>query len=193
MWAAIEARLEPRDATVIPLDAARQRRASLVRRSFAWSAAAAAVLALGVGIGRMTAPLAPPVAEAPSPAAALDASVMRVAAVEHLERTEALIRMVRADGAQGRVDPAMGAWARGLLTQTRLFLDAPEAQDPALQELMEDLELVLVQIVGVTEAAGGDGERARAELRLTLDGIERREVLSRIQAVVPPGAGLAGT
>ncbi|NJD19946.1 MAG: hypothetical protein FIA95_11790 [Gemmatimonadetes bacterium] len=194
MWAAIHARMEPRQAGVISLGRARLRRSGLIWRAAALSAAAAAVLVLGVGIGRLTAPVATPVAEAPAPAeAGPDAGVLRGAAVEHLERTEALIRMVRADGASGRVDPAVGAWARGLLTQTRLFLDASRQEDPAIQELFEDLELVLVQIVGVAEAAGGSEARAREELTLTLDGIERRDVLSRIEAVVPPMSGLAGT
>ncbi len=197
MWAALSARLEPRDSGVIPLEVARRRRSAPVRRSLAWGAAAAAVLVVGVGIGRMTAPMtptAPPVAEAtPDPPTGTEGGVLRVVAVEHLERTEALLRMVRADGAAGKVDPAVGAWARGLLTQTRLLLDIPQGQDPSIQELLEDLELVLVQIVGVTEVAVGNEARAREELGLTLDGIERREVLSRIQAVVPPGAGLAGT
>ena len=198
MWAAVEARLEPREAGVVSLDEARSRRAARLPRPLAWAAAAAAVLVLGVGIGRITAPMAPPVAEAPAAAPAgaqggADPGILRVAAVEHLGRTEALLRMVRADGASGRVDPAVGTWARSLLTETRLLMDARQEQDPAMGELLEDLELVLVQIVGVTEAAGGDAGRAREELNLTLDGMERREVLSRIQAVVPPGAGLAGT
>jgi hypothetical protein len=194
MWSAIQARLGDRGAPVVSLDDARRRRAVVVRRSLAWGAAAAAVLVVGVGIGRMTAPAPGPMAEAPdSPAAAAGGAVLRVAALQHLERTEALLRMVRSDGAAGRVDPELGGWARGLLTQTRLLLDTSGEADPAIRELLEDLELVLVQIVGVAEVAGGDEARAREELGLTLDGIERREVLSRIQAVVPPGAGLAGT
>ena len=198
MWTAIQAGLEARDTSVVSLDEARGRRAGRLHRPLAWAAAAAAVLVLGVGIGRMTAPLAPPVAEAPADVPAglsegADAGILRVAAVEHLGRTEALLRMVRADGASGRVDPVVGTWARSLLTETRLLMDTPQEQDPAMRELLEDLELVLVQIVGVTEAAGGDGSRVREELSLTLDGMDRREVLSRIRAAVPPGAGLAGT
>ncbi|HSW31518.1 MAG TPA: hypothetical protein VLH75_18675 [Longimicrobiales bacterium] len=194
MWSAIQARLEARESGVVSLDQARSRRAARLRAPLAWAAAAAAVLVLGVGIGRMTAPTAPPVAEAPAGATGgADPGILRLAAVEHLGRTEALLRMVRADGASGWVDPAVGTWARSLLTETRLLMDARQEQDPAMEELLEDLELVLVQIVGVTEAAGGDQGRAREELILTLDGMERREVLSRIQAVVPPGAGLAGT
>lgn len=194
MWAAIEAGLEPREAGVIPLDRARRRRWTTVRRPLAWAAAAAAVLVVGVGIGRMTAPGGAPLAEAPSvEPAAEGAPALRVAALEHLGRTEALLRMVRADGASGRVDPAVGEWTRGLLTQTRLLLDTSEEQDPALRDLLEDLELVLVQIAAVSDADGGKPARAREELDLALDGLERNEVLSRIQAVVPQGTGLAGT
>jgi hypothetical protein len=194
MWAAIESALEPRSPGVVSLEEERRRRWVLPRRPFAWAAAAAVVLAAGVGIGRWTAPAVAPVAEAPAAGpAATDASVLRVAALEHLGRTESLLRMVRSDGASGRVDPAVGGWARGLLTQTRLLLDVPQDQDPALRELLEDLELVLVQIAALSGTDGQDAERSREELKLALDGLERREVLSRIQAVVPPGAGLSGT
>ena len=191
MWTAIEAGLGTR-GQVRSLDSAPGRRWAALRRPLAWSAAAAAVLVVGVGIGRLTAPT--PVAEAPAAGTdGANASILRVAAVEHLGRSETLLRMVRADGRSGHVDPAVGAWARGLLTQTRLLMDSSEDQDPAMRELLEDLELVLVQIVGVSKAAGGDESRVREELTLALQGIEQREVLSRIQAVVPSGSGLAGT
>jgi hypothetical protein len=194
MWMAIEAGLGTGSGDVRSLDSAPSRRWTALRRSLAWSAAAAAVLVVGVGIGRLTAPVPTPVDEAPpAGTAGADASILRVAAVEHLGRSETLLRMVRADGRGGRVDPAVGAWARGLLTQTRLLMDSSEDQDPAMQELLEDLELVLVQIVGVSKVAGEDESRVREELTLALQGMEQREVLSRIQAVVPSGSGLAGT
>lgn len=194
MWAALSAGLEPRSAGIRSLESARSRRWAALRRPLAWSAAAAAVLVIGVGIGRLTAPSPAPVAEAPVAApGAVDASILRVAAAEHLARTETLLRMVRADGRSGHVDPAVGTWARGLLTETRLLLDSSEDQDPAMRDLLEDLELVLVQIVGVSQADGGDEARVREELTLALRGLEERDVLSRIQAVLPSGSGLAGT
>lgn len=190
MWAAIQAGLEPRVPGVVALDEARRRRWAALQRPAGWAAAAAAVLVMGVAIGRMTAPTVVPVAEVPLGS---DASILRVAAVEHLGRSEALLRMVRADGPSGRLDPTLGTWARGLLTETRLLLDSSENQDPAMRELLEDLELVLMQIVGVSAVPGEDDSRAREELSLALKGLEQREVLTRIQAVVPSGAGLAGT
>ncbi len=189
IWAAIEARLPQEPRGVIPIGRGPRRRAHGVPRLASWAAAAAAVLVLGIGIGRMTAPVPrePVVAERP------DEDLLRVAALEHLGRTESLLTLVRADGRSGRMDPAVGDWAASLLSQTRLLLDRPGADDPALRALLEDLELVLVQIVGVADADGSDEVRARSELTLALDGIEEREVLPRIHAVLPAGTGLAGT
>jgi hypothetical protein len=192
MWAAIQARLEPRTVTVHSLEDARARRRTASWRPLGWAAAAAAVLVLGIGIGRMSAPL--PKATAPvASAVAPNAGVQRAATVNHLGRTEALLTLVRADARDGRVDPAMGGWARGLLSQTRLLLDSPNTTDPAMRDLLGDLELVLVQIVRVTEVEGVDQGRARTEMNLALQGLEDRDVLPRIQAVVPAGPGMAGT
>lgn len=200
MWEAIEARLHPRETEVVDLAGERRRRdaagpAWRARRAWSWAAAAAAVLVVGVGIGRLTAPGVAPMAfdEGAMVPEGADTGLLRVAAMEHLGRSETLLRMVRADGVGGQLDPAVGAWAKGLLSQTRLLLDVAAGEDPAMRELLEDLELVLVQIVGVTGAEGEDPGRARSELSLALEGLEQRDVLSRIQAVVPQGPGMAGT
>lgn len=207
MWEAIQARLAPRGGTgdpkvgVVNLAGARRSLGAKgpvgrARLAWGWGAAAAALLVLGVGIGRLTAPGAGPMAfdeAGAGDSGGADAGLLRVAAVEHLGRSEMLLRMVRADGAAGRMDPAVGAWAEGLLSQTRLLLDLAAEEDPAMRDLLEDLELVLVQIVGVSGAGEDDPGRARSELSLALEGLEQRDVLARIQAVVPPGSGLAGT
>ncbi len=86
MWAAIQARLEPRTATVHSLEEARAKRRPASWRRLGWLAAAAAVLVLGIGIGRMSAPTGPGAA----PVAAFvtsDPGVQRAAAVNHLGRT----------------------------------------------------------------------------------------------------------
>lgn len=190
MWATIQAGLKDRGTPVVSLDSARARRGLWARRSLAWGAAAAAVLVVGFGLGRFTAPT--PMAEAPANASP-DRQVMRLAATDHLERTDALLRMVRADGRRGQLDPAMGPWAESLLSQTRLLMDSMDGDDPSMRALLEDLELVLVQIVGVADTRGADGAQAREELSLALRGIEENHVLSRIQAVTPAGSVLAGT
>jgi len=187
MWTVIEAGLGPRRGDVVSLAEARAKR-MLGRNPLGWAAAAAAVLILGVGIGRMTAPV--PSVEG-SRQVVRQASVMRAAALEHFGRSESLLTLVRADARNGQVDPAVGKWARGLLTETRLLMDVPETADPAVQELLQDLELVLVQLAGAVD--GGDGAQEPSELTLALRGMEEHDVLTRIQAVLPAGPGLAGT
>jgi hypothetical protein len=72
-------------------------------------------------------------------------------------------------------------------------MDAQGRADPLMSDLLEDLELILVQIVGVANAPAGDEGRVESELNLALEGLEEREVLTRIQAVVPAGPRFIGT
>jgi hypothetical protein len=193
MWASIEARIGAPDEKVVSLEAVRRSR---VRKPLAWAGAAAALVILGLGIGRMT---APGVDRPGTPGAEVIAgteartTALRVAALDHLAQTESLLTLVRADARSGRVDPSMGSWAKGLLSQTRLLMDVQGDSDPVMKELLQDLELVLVQIVGVANATRENGDRVRSELNLALSGLEEREVLPRIQAVVPAGPRFAGT
>lgn len=196
MWVSIEARIGTPDEKVLSLEAARRSRWARMRRPLGWAAAAAALVVLGLGIGRMT---APGVDRAGTPGVEVVAgtrgpsTALRVAALDHLAQTESLLTLVRADARSGRVDPSMGSWAKGLLAQTRLLMDVQGDSDPVMKELLQDLELVLVQMVGVANATRENGDRARSELNLALSGLEEREVLQRIQAVVPAGPRFAGT
>ena len=168
------------------------------RHWVALATAAAALLILGVGLGRVSTPAAPDAepgavaatgagAETPSPAS----GPLRTAAVEHLRGTEALLTAVRSDARAGDLDPQLRALARGMLSRTRLFLDASRGEDPLLRGLMEDLELVLAQIVAVTDDGIGGERRTRTELELALQGLDDRDVLTRIRSL--PGPGFAGT
>jgi hypothetical protein len=203
MWREIQGRLgesigeagadrDPRPENVLSFPALRARALGRLNRPAGWAAAAAALLILGLGIGRWTAPEARPRLEATA-SAGPDPGVLRVAALDHLVRTENLLTLVRADARVGKLEPTLGSWARGLLTQTRLFMDAQGESDPVMAQLLEDLELVLVQIVGVASAAEGDGPRLQSELDLAVSGIEESEILSRIQAVIPAGSRFVGT
>jgi hypothetical protein len=177
------------DPAVIDLGRERSRRLFGSHALWGTAAAAAALLVLGIGIGRMTvpdasmptAPIGAPIAEeAPTERGALS-----LAAREHLGRTESLLTMVRAEARSGDLDPATTAWARDLLVETRLLLDARGAGDRDIDLLLQDLELVLAQIVGVGELEWSDGPRARTELDLAISGLEGGEVLPRIQAALP--------
>lgn len=188
MWNAIEARID--EGQVIDIASARSERIAPASGRWAgWAVAAAAVLVLGVGIGRMTAPVGTEVASAPEAARAGSAS-LALAAQEHLGRTESLLTMVRADARNGMVDPATAGWAKELLSETRMLMDAPSGTDAAVQDLLLDLELILIQIAGASETGSMDEARARTELELTLRSLEEGEVLPRIQAAMP--AGMSG-
>lgn len=197
MWSAIEARLPGSDGGVISLADARDRRGR--RGPVRWvgpAVAAAAVLVVGIGIGRLTAPagdgavaraevekeVGPPAGLPSTPSTAV-----RTATFEHLGRSESLLALLRADARSGRVEGDVGQWGRGLLAETRLLLNSSAADDPAMRELLEDLELILAQVAVLHDGAGPGGERAREELEIIARGLEERDVLSRIQAVLPAG------
>jgi hypothetical protein len=202
MWSAIRARIAEggptapppgdeggRDAGVIPIGAkARERPWSL---PWLATAAAAAMIALGFALGRITGPrlggqgAAPPVAEAP----AGQDEAFRTAATEHLARSEELLTLVRSDARSGRVDGAVGQWGSALLMETRLLLDSPAGSDPALRPVLEDLELLLAQVALLGQEGLGGG-RGREELRLIAEGMDTQDMLPRIQAVLPARAGI---
>ncbi len=192
MWTALEAKLRSPERGVIALDRARRAAPGTFHRFAGWAVAAAALLVLGVGIGRMTAPAG----SGPAPVTPQErAALVHMVTVEHLGRSESLLTLVRADARSGRVDPHVLGLARDLLTQTRLLLDTPQdgREDPTMRSLLEDLELVLVQVVGAEDSEVKGTKDAGTELNLALHGMDERAVLSRIRAVMPSGLGLSGT
>lgn len=157
-----------------------------------WSAAIAATLAVGIGLGRITrettpVPAAPPSAVNSTDQPADDAvpAAYQVAATQHLRRTETLLASLAVDSRPGGARE-MSSWARELLTDTRLLLTSPAAEDAATRRLLEDLELVLAQIAGIPEA------RAEQEVELIHDGINQSDVLLRLRAATA-GPRLVGT
>ena len=180
----------PRDAMWRAIEAQRrvdraQRPPS--RRWIPWAAAAAALIALGVGIGRVSVPGGPaghsasaPVATAP--AARINETAYRLATVEHLGQSEAFLTLFRASVRSDGQERLASATARELLATNRLLLDSPAAQDRRTRVLLEDLELVLAEIAQLS--AGGPAED-RALIR---EGLEGGGVLSRLRTVVPAGA-----
>lgn len=160
----------------------RQRRHELRRRSLPirWGLALAAVLVLGIAIGRWTeggrGAIASGTTGVPSDVA------YQVAAGQYLSRTEMLLTDFRAESRSGRVDPQFLAAARDLLTTTRLMLDSPAAKDPHLKALLEDLELVLAQITQLPAEPG-----RKHEMDLINQGMDQHGVLTRLRTATPAG------
>lgn len=148
----------------------------------AWGTGIAAILAVGIGIGRLgfSAPdPAPPLGElAVNGVEEGEQLVFQVAAADHLQQTDAFLSLFRTEATSGRADGEVERWGRELLTTTRFMIDSPAADDPTLRELLEDLELVLVQITQYTDA---DGD---AELALIEDGLNESDVQLRMRTVL---------
>jgi hypothetical protein len=165
------------------IGAERARRAA--RPWVRWTLAAAAVLVLGIGIGRWTAQQRSGV-RGGTPVASVDTGGSRdvlyqVAATQYLSRTETFLTGFRADLRAGRADTRFTGQARDLLSTTRLLLDSPAADDPRMRALLEDLELVLVQISQLP--AGRDAH----DTDLITQGMDQRSVLPKLRSAIPAG------
>jgi hypothetical protein len=148
-----------------------------------WGLAAAAVLALGIGIGRSVernhAGSRPTVSSATvaAPAREQIPAAFKIAALDHLRHVETFLTVFQSEAQQGDVQ-GMPELARSLLENTRLLMDSPAGRDAHMAVLLDDVELVLAQIASYE---GGDGP----ELSLIEQGIERRGLLLKLHAAIP--------
>ena len=125
-----------------------------------------------------------------APGASGDASMAyRLAFVQHLAGTEAMLTSFRAAAKRGEVDAQITTWARNLLTTTRLLQASAAQEDPTMKRLLDDLELVLVQIAQYTSA----GPHHAEELELIEHSIERRGVIGKLHTNSPARLAPAGT
>src|SRR3954467_13409284 len=120
-------------------------------RPLTWAAGIAAVLAIGIGLGRMSVEQPAAVATSvpvPSAAAAprVSGAAYRVATTEHLSQSEAFLTLFRASVHGKGTEQLASATARQLLATNRLLLDSPAAADARTRLLLQDLELVLAEI-----------------------------------------------
>jgi hypothetical protein len=123
------------------------------------------------------------VAVTPGLSAQSAASAYQLTTVSHLTEAEALLTSFRArSSADQQMDAQLGAWARQLLSNTRLLLDSPVANDPQRRPLLQDLELVLVQIV---QLSPGSAPQDRELIEKTL---QQEHVLTRLRTAIPAGA-----
>ncbi len=177
-------RTTPREEMWARIAAERQRKHVIELRPWMrWAVAAAAVLAIGIGIGRWTANRAP-VTNGAVVASATDSTtelVYEVAATQYLSRTEAFLTSFRSDARRGANAARFAAQARDLLTTTQLMLDSPAGDNPRFRPLLEDLELVLVQI----SQLGARGEANETDL--IRQGMNQSNVLPKLRSAIPAG------
>jgi hypothetical protein len=203
MWAVIAEALESSEALQqepTPETAPRSSTTHLrFPRRAAWlrpGLAAAAILVLGIGIGRefgpgaTEAPEGGPVAEVAGVEGRMRVPDFQTVAADYLEDTEAFMTLLRADAREGQLNGDMGSWARALLLQTRFLMETERDPDPAVRRLLEDVELILVEVARVP---ADDETRATEELKWIDEGMETQDLLPRLRAVTPVGAGMAGT
>jgi len=177
----------PRDQMWERIESARRNRHVIEFRPWMrWVVAAAAVLILGIGIGRWTAHQ-PNTGNGTTAAATVDSTtpaqsdlIYQVAATQYLSRTEAFLTSFRADNRS--VNTArLARQARDLLTTTQLMLDSPAADNPRLRSLLEDLELVLMQISLLNPVQDGH------DRDLITQGMNQSNVLPKLRSAIPAG------
>lgn len=178
----VEARAAKREKTITPITPFRPLRHL---RPLSWAAGIAAVLALGIGLGRLSIDSTPPPA-GPGPVATktpprVRTAAYQIATTEHLSQSEAFLTLFRASVRQGGNEQLASATARQLLATNRLLLDSPAANDGKIRLLLQDLELVLAEIAQLSPQS-----RSR-DLDLITDGLERGGVMSRLRTAVPSG------
>jgi hypothetical protein len=155
-------------------------------RPLSWAAGIAAALALGIGLGRLSVPEAPPVV-VPGPVATEviprgSSAAYQLTTTEHLSQSEAFLTLFRASlRANAGQEQLAAATARQLLATNRLLLDSPAAKDGKTRLLLQDLELVLAEIAQLSPQS-----RSR-DLDLIKQGLERGGVMSRLRTAVPSG------
>ena len=173
MWTAIESEAFPR---VIPsASEGSAGRRSLVNNPWLRMAA---VLVLGVAIGRYTmqrgetpAPLSVPTVAVKAPD--LEASY-QLSAERYLGQAVTLVAGLPRQLQEGRIDSAYVSRASESLTQLRLLMDSPAASNPRLRALFEDLELVLVQVVLMPRDGSAN------EAKLIRQAMQERDVMPRL-------------
>ncbi len=139
--------------------------------------AAAAILILGVALGRMSSPVAipsgsvvPVVVEETGVSAAY-----RLAASRHFDQAETLLLLFEDDPSDDQFAPQ----ARSLLTTTRILLDSRAASDPLIKDILLDLELVLSQLVHLEP--GND----LLEREIITNSVEENVLLPRLRNLAP--------
>ena len=148
----------------------------------------AAVLVVGIFIGRMTQetgrlpsadtiPVAVVEQEKPAPDLRLRQDIYAMAARDLFGRADFLLTdfKVRSCGTADLTE--VPDWAGGMLVQTRLLMGTPAADDLEMKNLLEDLELVLAQIVGLSR------KNCAGDMAWIRQGLLERATIDRLRTV----------
>ena len=150
----------------------------------------AAALVIGVGIGRVSLvrgrpAITPPkgitqpaIADLPPARSELPAQQFDPATSRYLGQAAALLIALPAEATGGRPDQSFMKRANELLLTTRLLIDSQSGNDPAMRNLLEDLELVLVQVVRLEKEREPS---RRTELELIQQALDQRDVIPRLR------------
>ncbi len=103
----------------------------------------------------------------------------RLAVVQHVVGSEAMITEFRAAAHRGDVDAQLAKWSRDLLGETRLLESSAPPDDLTMKRLLQDLDLVLAQIVQYTN----HDTHAADDLDLIERSIKRRAVMSNLRTL----------
>ncbi len=189
MWEAIRASRDAARTEVRPLVVRPAR--SPLRLVFG----IAALLALGIAIGRLTVPSRGGTAAAPPQPIIAALPEAAAAAPEQRERGEVAARYATDDHltqvetflTEFGTRPAaldFSAQAQDLLTDTRLLLDSKRVVDPRTRKLLEDLELVLAQIATL------DPRENNRDRDLIADGLAQSHLRTRLRNAIPAGSAI---
>lgn len=155
--------------------------------------ALAAILILGVAIGRFTAPSVVPTAVPGTVTAASGNTpagvdtrkergelASKLATTDHLTQVETFLTEFNSQP----VSPEFSVQAKDLLSTTRLLLDSKRVADPRTRKLLEDLELILVQIATL------DPKDRGADLNSIADGLAQNQLRTRLRNAIPAGPAI---
>lgn len=158
------------------------------RRRLALGAALAAALVLSFSLGRWSAPLpantlAPAIAQGPAAPTASPVAPVTSVTSELLGQTAELLTALPVNDASPASDRRFAQQAGELLATTRLLLDSRGGDaDPALRQLLEDLELILAQVARLRAA------ETRTERELITEALQQQDLVPRIRTIA---AGLS--
>src|SRR5687768_947213 len=144
----------------------------------------AAVLVLGLAMGRASVSMFGPVTEKGTRTAQTAAATGEVPSQyqsltdHYFGQAAALLIALPGELNSKGSDTAFLSRADDLLLQTRMLLDSPAASDPGLRTLFEDLEVVLIQVVRL------QADRDQTKIDLLNQSMQQRDVIPRLRNAV---------